>query len=163
MISAAALADAYNRNVILVKNECKGVTHAESLLQPQPRGNCLNWTVGHMLTARNTILAALDAPFRAPTDALMPYERNGDPITEEGEGVIELAQLLAWLETGQTHISEKLATLTDSNMEKEVEVGTTGHFMPLNELVFFLYFHDTYHTGQTSYLRQLAGKNDKTL
>jgi hypothetical protein len=29
--------------------------------------------------------------------------------------------------------------------------------------VFFLYFHETYHVGQTELLRQLAGKNDQVI
>ena len=33
----------------------------------------------------------------------------------------------------------------------------------LGQVVFFLYFHDTYHTGQLEALRQLAGKDDKVI
>jgi hypothetical protein len=29
--------------------------------------------------------------------------------------------------------------------------------------VFFQYFHETYHVGQTELLRQLAGKNDQVI
>ncbi|OYV88568.1 MAG: hypothetical protein B7Z63_00165 [Ignavibacteriae bacterium 37-53-5] len=31
------------------------------------------------------------------------------------------------------------------------------------ERVFFLYFHETYHVGQTELFRQLTGKNDKII
>jgi uncharacterized damage-inducible protein DinB len=29
--------------------------------------------------------------------------------------------------------------------------------------LFFRYFHETYHVGQTELLRQLAGRNDKVI
>ena len=35
--------------------------------------------------------------------------------------------------------------------------------MPLADFLFFLYFHDSYHTGQAEPLRQLAGKDDKII
>jgi hypothetical protein len=161
MISAATLADAFKRNATLVKTECEGLSHADSLLQPQPRGNCLNWVVGHMLTGRNSLLAALNAPFRVADERLDPYQRESAPITAEGDGVVPLAQLLEWLTEGQTHLSERIAALTDADIEKEFMLGT--RLIPLSDFAFFLYFHDTYHVGQTSYLRQLAGKNDHTL
>ena len=35
--------------------------------------------------------------------------------------------------------------------------------MPLSERIFFLYFHETYHVGQTELLRQLTGVDDKVI
>ena len=31
-----------------------GLTHDDSLFQPQGGGNCLNWIIGHLVKARNT-------------------------------------------------------------------------------------------------------------
>jgi hypothetical protein len=33
----------------------------------------------------------------------------------------------------------------------------------LGNRLFFIYYHETYHVGQTELLRQLAGKNDKII
>ena len=33
----------------VVKRNLEGLTHEESLVQPQPGGNCLNWIVGHLV------------------------------------------------------------------------------------------------------------------
>ena len=38
-----------------------------------------------------------------------------------------------------------------------------GEPNPRSEWLFFLYFHDCYHTGQTELLRQAAGMNDKVI
>lgn len=35
--------------------------------------------------------------------------------------------------------------------------------MGVGERLFGFYFHDTYHTGQTDLLRQVAGTNDKVI
>jgi hypothetical protein len=33
----------------------------------------------------------------------------------------------------------------------------------VGQRAFFLYFHETYHVGQTELFRQLAGKDDKII
>jgi uncharacterized damage-inducible protein DinB len=38
-------------------------------------------------------------------------------------------------------------------------LGTTT----LGQLIFFLFWHESYHVGQPEYLRQLAGKDDKVI
>jgi hypothetical protein len=163
VISAAALAEAYNRNVLIVHRECEGLNHEESLLQPPSRGNCMNWVVGHMLTGRNDVLRALNSPFLVEEADLAHYKRESDPITADGDHVVPLERLLAWLTEGQAYITELMTPLTDEDGTREVVFGLTGRVMPLSKLAFFLYFHDSYHVGQTSFLRQLAGKDDKII
>lgn len=163
MISAAALAEAYNRNVLIVHRECEGLSHEESLLQPPSRGNCMNWVLGHMLTGRNDVLRALKSPFLVDEAELAHYKRESDPITQDGDHVLPLERLLALLTEGQAHLTELMSPLTEEDGTRDVVFGLTGRVMPLAKLTFFLYFHDSYHVGQTSFLRQLAGKNDKII
>lgn len=163
MISAAALAEAYNRNVLIVHRECEGLTHEESLLQPPSRGNCMNWVIGHMLTGRNDVLRALNSPFLVDESELAHYKRESDPITQDDDHVLPLERLLALLTEGQGYITELMTPLKDEDGTREVVFGLTGRVMTLSKLVFFLYFHDSYHVGQTSFLRQLAGKDDKII
>jgi hypothetical protein len=40
---------------VLEKN-LEGVSHEESLINPQPGGSCLNWIVGHLTRSRNQAL-----------------------------------------------------------------------------------------------------------
>jgi hypothetical protein len=51
-----------------------------------------------------------------------------------------------------------LQKISAEGLAREVKsfLGTTT----LGQLVFFLYFHETYHTDQTEAQRQLAGKDD---
>jgi uncharacterized damage-inducible protein DinB len=163
MLTANALAEAFHRNVRIAQIECEGLTHAESLLQPQPRGNCMNWVLGHMVTGRNDVLYALKSPFVVEDEVLTLYKRESDPITEDIEGVLQLERLLELLVEGQRYISDLLPSLSEESLMEEYVSKVTGRSTTIAKLVFFQYFHDTYHTGQTSYLRQLAGKDDKII
>jgi len=42
-----------------VRTNVDGLTHEDSLLQPQPGGNCLNWVVGHLLFVDQRMLRRL--------------------------------------------------------------------------------------------------------
>ena len=37
----------------------EGISHEESLIQPQPAGNCLNWVIGHLVFAYELIFPLL--------------------------------------------------------------------------------------------------------
>ena len=54
-----------------------------------------------------------------------------------------------------------MAALTEDDLNREVLLGNRAS--PLRNRIFFLYFHDTYHVGQTELLRQLAGVGDKVI
>jgi uncharacterized damage-inducible protein DinB len=58
-------------------------------------------------------------------------------------------------------LAARLQTATVEELAGEVQsfLGTTT----LGQLIFFLYWHESYHTGQPEYLRQLAGKDDKVI
>lgn len=163
MIGPAALASAFDRNAQIVMMECKDLSHAESLLQPPFQGHCMNWVIGHLLAGRNDVLHALNAPFLVEDAALTLYKRESAPIIEDKEGVVPLEQLLEWLTEGQRHISEWMSRLTEEDTNREVQSLVTGRSTTVGKLLFFQYFHDSYHVGQTSLLRQLAGKNDKII
>ncbi|MGC8787954.1 MAG: hypothetical protein ACP5Q1_11065, partial [Anaerolineae bacterium] len=61
----------------------------------------------------------------------------------------------------QERINMALVRITPEELAKETQDhrGKTT----VAERLFFLYFHETYHVGQTELLRQLAGTNDKVI
>ena len=89
------------------------------------------------------------------------YKTESDPITEDGEHVIQLERLLEILATGQMRINSGLSRITEDELSGEVRVGERQ--VPLGVRLHGFYFHDTYHTGQTDLLRQIAGTNDKII
>ncbi|MBN2147807.1 MAG: DinB family protein [Anaerolineales bacterium] len=163
MITPASLAFAFGRNVGIIKDQVAGLSQADSLIQLPFRANCLNWVVGHIITNRLAIFKVLgveDIPFDAAS--LGHYEYDSRPITGEEEGVLPLEQLIAMLEQTQTILTERLGAISAQELERPL-VFFGEREMPVAEWVFFFYFHDCYHTGQTEILRQAAGKNDKII
>ena len=160
MISQKDLAKAFARNTNIIKSQTKDLTHADSLIQPPFRGNCLNWVLGHLVANHDDILEMLGEP-RLYKGQLERYQRESEPLTQEDKETIQLEKLLEWYESGQVKISEWLENANDAALGHEVLSGERKSTVA--QRVFFYYFHETYHVGQTELFRQLAGKNDKVI
>ncbi|MGQ9493302.1 MAG: DinB family protein [Anaerolineae bacterium] len=161
MITPQELADAFERNLEIVRAQTKGLSHQDSLLQPPFRGNCLNWVLGHLVANRNSVLAVLGEERIGGEATRARYGYGSKPVLGEGEGVLRMETLLDILERAQERINAVLQRSTPEELSKEAQDhrGKTT----VAERLFFLYFHETYHVGQTEYLRQLAGTNDKVI
>lgn len=161
MLTPQSLADAYGRNIGIIKKQAAGLTHEDSVLQPASRGNCLNWVLGHIVDSRNNVLRLVDAEPALDPAIATRYASGSEPVLTDGDGIVSLEELLAALDRSQEALAAKLAAMT--NEESQREVPFFSRTMPLGEVLFFLYFHETYHTGQTEPLRQLAGTDDKVI
>jgi hypothetical protein len=162
MISSQQMAEAFERNVQIIKMQTKGITQAESLIQLPFRANCMNWIVGHILIHRNFMLDMLGQEPALPADALARYARESEPILGEEPGVLPIETLVEALERSQERLGGALGALSAQDLEREVP-GRGGRKTRLGSALFFTYFHDTYHTGQTEVLRQASGKDDKVI
>lgn len=163
MITPIFLAQAYDRNVQIIKRQTDGLTHLDSLIQLPFRANCMNWIVGHVITNRLSVLRLLSVTTIPFDEALLSaYQRESEPILEDRAGVLPLSQLMEMLEQTQSLIAECLAKITDEELEFQTAfLGSRA--IPVAEWLMFFYFHDSYHTGQTEILRQAAGKDDKVI
>jgi uncharacterized damage-inducible protein DinB len=134
------------------------MTHEESLLQLPFRGNCFNWVVGHLVVSRDRVLEILgEQPLLTPEEKAL-YANGSDPITEATAAqAVRFEKLLADLDTSQQRIAAALQRLTYADME------ALSNERPLGKRLAYFAFHDSYHTGQTEILRQLAGKDDKVI
>jgi len=161
MITNKQLTEAFERNVRIIQMQTKGLSQAESLLQMPFRANCMNWVLGHILVNRDSILKSLgEQPLLSDVEIEI-YEQESKPLVEEGAGVISLENMLDVLQRGQESIVACLVELAPEEFTNEIKVGDKTR--TLGERLFFLYFHETYHVGQSEYLRQLAGKDDKVI
>jgi uncharacterized damage-inducible protein DinB len=161
LFTAQQLAEAFARNVRVIKMQVNGLTHADSLLQPPVRGNCLNWVLGHIAMHRDLILEALGEEKILSQAAAARYGSGSEPILGEGEGILPLETLLAALDQGQERIAAVLRQGDAETLAREIPFGERS--VTAAQHAFFLYFHDTYHVGQAEFLRQLAGKDDKVI
>jgi uncharacterized damage-inducible protein DinB len=161
MLSANDLAAAFERNIWVINRQTEGLTHADSLMQLPFQGNCLNWVLGHLATNRDDILELLGAPPVMGEDRTR-YLRDSEALAREEDGVLPLEELLARLDQGQERIAAALERLSEADLARELSLSN-NRTRTLGQQVFFLYFHETYHVGQTELLRQLTGKNDKVI
>lgn len=162
MISPTTLADAFNRNVEIIKLQTAGMSQEDSLIQLPFRSNCMNWIVGHIVTNRYSVLKLLGAEQPAEAQCVVRYVRDSAPITTVGADVLPLEGLIGTLEQTQAQIAGLLAEITPEALDRQVAFFGRRS-MPVAEWLMFFYFHDTYHTGQTEILRQATGKNDKII
>lgn len=136
-----------------------GLTQADSLIQPQPAGNCLNWVAGHLLCVYDQLLSLLgQAPVMQP-GALKRYERGSAPIKNASE-VMELSYLLSGIEEAVARVDAGLQGLSEEALDSPAPFSPGGNpNETVRSLVSVFLFHQAYHTGQASLLRRLAGKN----
>jgi hypothetical protein len=161
MITPQQLAGAFGRNLNTIKMQTAGLSHADSVLQPPMRGNCLNWVLGHVVENRNTVLKHLGCdPILSEAQAGR-YGYGSEPVCDDGDDVLKLDALLALLAESQETIAAALDSISEEALGVEVQsfVGPTT----LSHFLFVLYYHETYHVGQTELLRQLAGTDDKVI
>ncbi len=161
MISIGDFMKMLNLEQGIIKLQTEGLTTADTLVQPQPSGNCMNWVLGHTLDSQIIMLKLMGEKSPIPEEELALYTRNSEPITGESTGVLSLEQLLAYHARVNDVLLSCLEQMDEADFEQKVESeGRTG---TLAWMVFFRQFHYTYHLGQLELLRQLAGKMEKLI
>jgi hypothetical protein len=125
------------------------------------RGNCLNWVLGHIADTRNAMLKELGLPLILSEAQGKRYGYGSEPVCGDGDGILRLEELLALLEQSQQALAGALARITPQELERPVKsyLGETT----LAKRLFMAFWHESYHTGQTEPLRQLAGTDDKVI
>ncbi len=159
MVTPDVISNTYERNLAVLKLQLDGLTHEDSLLQLPFRGNCLNYLLGHMAVSRQTVLGWMDQPLVVDADELALYQRDADAITGATDGVLEMSRLVEILDQSQAAIEATLAEMSAEDIAKVVNEKGTQLWQRLE----FLAWHEAYHVGQTEYLRQLAGMDDKVI
>lgn len=145
----------------LIHQQTSGLSQADTLIQPLPKGNCMNWVLGHIVESQLSMLEVLGGSSPFQSGWLDRYGRESDPIMEAGEGVLSLDELLAGLDKIHQLLMDLLKEMDDESMDQEIIIREK----PVRRgwWVFFLHFHYTYHIGQLEFLRQLAGRTEKII
>lgn len=161
MITIPDLTRMLNIEHDLIHDQTNGLSHTDTLIQPKPGGNCMNWVLGHLLENQIAMCEALGGVSPIPRADLARYKRESEPITSDGTGIKTLTELLAGLDDLHECIIARLDSMTEAEMEQEITLRERT--MTRGSRIFFLFFHSTYHIGQLEQLRQLAGKLDKVI
>lgn len=161
MITPQKLIDGFGLNLRLIKLQTEGLSHADSLIQTPYNINCLNWVVGHITVNRDNVLELLGVERLLSEAQTKRYQRGSEPIKAEDPDILQLEDLLEILGRAQEQLETAIKALSEQELAREIQVGQVK--MSVGERLFGFYFHDTYHTGQTDLLRQVAGTNDKVI
>lgn len=137
-----------------------GISHEQSLIQPQPAGNCLNWVLGHLLTVQ---VAAVDLLGQEPVidkARIEHYERGSRPL-EDVDDAVPFDDLLAAWNLAAERVDAGLAAFDSQRLDEPAP------FSPGNDpeetmgsLLAVICFHQGYHAGQTGLLRRLVGEDN---
>jgi uncharacterized damage-inducible protein DinB len=158
MITSKQLADAYAVNLQLIEMQTEGLSQEDTLVRTAYHINSLNWVLGHIAVNRDNVLRALGQEPVLDQEVTDRYKRGSEPVTADQGDILTLEELLDVLKTSQAKINEALSGLPESELGREIVVGSKT--VTLASRLFGLYFHDTYHTGQTDLLRQVSGADD---
>lgn len=161
MIDSQTMADHYAISLRNLHRQTNGLTHEQSLMQLPFRGNCMNWTLGHILLCREEIFDILGVPRFFPADTFTRYDSGSPPIVADEAEIIRLDKLLNMLDQQAPYLTEILTTTPDSKYASTVQVGQNTR--TLAHRVLFYFFHEANHVGELSILRQLTGVNDKVI
>jgi uncharacterized damage-inducible protein DinB len=142
----------------VVRRNLEGISHEESLIQPRPAGNCLNWVLGHLVSIYNQLLPLLERPQVLPGGTLALYARGSSPITRPSEAMPLQDLVRAWNEAA-ARVDAGLAELPAERLIERVPESPTGDpDETVGSLLLTVLFHQAYHAGQLGILRRIAGK-----
>lgn len=141
----------------VVRMNLEGITHQDSLVQPQPNGNSLNWVLGHLLWVYNDALRLLGQQPVMDSAALERYKRGSDPL--DPTHAIDLQELTAAWNQAVERVDAGLAELTADVLDRPAPSSPSGNpNETVRSLVSTVMFHQAYHSGQLGLLRRIAGK-----
>jgi uncharacterized damage-inducible protein DinB len=143
----------------VLRMNLSGLTHEDSLIQPQPGGNCMNWVVGHLVrTYNNNILPLLGQEPVLAADILKSYERGSAELHNPSEALPLDELLAAWDET-TNRVDAGLAAVTPKALNRPAPFSPRNNSdETVRSLLSIVIFHQAYHCGQTGLLRRMAGK-----
>jgi uncharacterized damage-inducible protein DinB len=153
-MTPADLSYLYTRDFQALERNLEGFTHDESLVAPQPAGNCANWVLGHVVVHRSAVLEMLGAQRLWTESEGDPYGFGSKPL--EAADARPLEELRADLKRAHEHLMQTLETKTEADLA--TEMPTKSGSITLGQRLGFLVGHELYHAGQIALLRRIVGK-----
>jgi len=142
----------------VVKLNVEGVTQSESLIQPQPAGNCLNWVLGHLLAVYHQVLPLLGQEPVIESSVIQRYNRGSAPMLD-GTEALDISELTAAWDECCMRVDAGLAGLSAETLAAPAPRSPTGNpDETIGSLLSTVCWHQAYHAGQTGILRRIAGK-----
>jgi uncharacterized damage-inducible protein DinB len=143
----------FKTNTGLVKKATEDIHPDHWYLKPGDASNHLMWVTGHLIGSRGGVLKALGSEWSTPWGPL--FARGAAHVPpEQYPRVDEIRN--AWNDVS-ARISAALADAPAELLAKPAPDGRRSFDGKVGGVVAFLAYHETYHTGQVSYLRTWLG------
>jgi hypothetical protein len=142
---------------VLEKNVA-GVSHEESLINPQPGGSCLNWVLGHITQTRNRALSLLGRPMMFSDREFDPYDDHAS-VPFSRNTALPFEELKQRFKALQEPLVNGFNELSMEVVDQPAPFSPTGNPKEtVGTLIASLAFHEAYHVGQTGMLRRVVGR-----
>jgi len=142
----------------VVQMNAEGVTQAESLVQPQPAGNCINWVIGHLVAVYHNVLPLLGQEPVLEARVLERYKRGSAPLRNSADALDIPELMTAWDECCR-RVDAGLASLSEDTLAERAPVSPTNNpDETIGSLLSTVCWHQAYHSGQIGVLRRIAGR-----
>lgn len=162
-MSKSTLMAGYSASQMLTMTNLDGISHEESLVLPGSGGNSLNWTAGHILASRTSVLKLLGGERFLSLEESAPYARGSERL-KPGDSGQSMERLLEGLEKTGKDVLKKLRKITDSELGQDIEIpGFPIKFdePTLDAHLTMLLYHEGYHAGQLGMGRCVIGKEPR--
>ena len=143
----------FKANTDIVNKAIADVAPEDWLRKPGDDSNHLLWVMGHLIVHRGRTLQFLGRDWDASWASL--FARGAERIADaEYPSAEEMRS--AWSRVS-TELSAALRGASPETLAEAAPAGPPSFDGKLGGTVAFFAFHDTYHTGQISYLRKWLG------
>jgi uncharacterized damage-inducible protein DinB len=140
-------------NTKLFRNCLAGMTQQQAESRPDGFGNSALWVAAHMAKARYGLLARMGAARANPLPAGLV---NAKGILDVSAWPPLADVLAAWTDASHA-LRDRLAEVTAAELDAAVDVRFPVFEQTVFAVLVFMTQHDSYHLGQLSALRKLAG------
>ena len=142
----------------VVNANTHGLSHEDSLVEPRPGGNRLNWVLGHLMSVYDGFLPMLKQEPVIGAAALQRFARGAPPLRDPADA-IDFGKLLAAWNQASERVDAGLARLDPEILDRPVPNSPSGNpDETIRSLITTVMFHQAYHAGQTAVLRRIAGR-----
>ncbi len=139
------------------------ITDEEALVFPNGGANCMNWLVGHIIDARNQLLAFLQQQPVWHNKEFACYARGANP-SQSLELFLPFSRLIEHFKSSCERVAEGIKNTPSDQLNNVFTISSNDGIINSHTLLewFTVFsFHESYHTGQTGFLRRVLGKEGK--
>ncbi len=139
------------------------ITNEEALVFPAGNANCMNWLVGHIIDARNQLLALLKEQPVWNNEEFDCYARGANPKLSH-ELFLPFPSLIEYFKSSYERVVVGIKNATADQLNNLFTIPSNDGIAISHSLLEWLTvfsFHESYHTGQTGFLRRVLGKEGK--